>query len=569
MAAPSRLSAVLNRPPLWGPLALVRIVRRRLAAEWNGAPPHLFALSRPRATAFATAPRDFRPAQLETGRALLRGDFVFGDEAMGVGIGGDPWDRYSPSRRFAIDLHRADWLRHLTAIGVPGVHEGLRLMLQWREVFGRWNAFSWSSEILERRVFNIACALGALNGLANEIEAQDLAEVLGRQGRHLAGLSEPAGRRAERAAVVAIAGTALAGKAGEALVKRGLAALVRALPDTVLADGGHASRSPEAGMELLLDLLTLDDALVQRGMESLPEVGRAVDRLTAGLRFLTLADGRLACFQGGEASNAARVRAARAHDDDEGAEPAARLPHSGFHKLSGGGVEVIVDTGAPATGAVSTSACAQPLAMEIVCGRDRLVTNTGWSERAPAFQAQRLTAAGSTASLGHGSAGRPLSGFLADGLGARLTGGARDLRARREQAAAGQWLEASHDGYAAAFGLAHERRLFLDIEAGELRGEDSFNPLAGARGRLVAYAVHFHLDPDASATLARDNKSVLLRGASERGWWLRNDAAEVRIEPSVHFRDGRPRHSTQVILSGHIHADKGGRVRWKLAAAEG
>jgi uncharacterized heparinase superfamily protein len=316
-------------------------------------------------------------------------------------------------------------------------------------------------------------------------------------------------------------------------------------------------------------LLSLDDALVQRGLAASPEVGRAIDRLTAAMRFLTLADGRLACFQGAEAADAATVRAARAHDDADAAEPGARLPHTGYHRLSSAGMEVVIDTGAPAAGVFSTAACAQPLAVEIVCGRDRLVTNSGWSPRAPAAQAHRLTEAGSTASLGKNSAGQPLRGFMARELGARLVRGACDVRVRREEAASGVWLAASHDGYVREFGLIHERRLFLDPATHELRGEDRFDPQPGAHALLVPYAVRFHLDPDATAVVARDHRSVLLRGRSDKGWWLRNDALDVRVEPSIHYVDGRPRPSSQVVLAGHLHADRGGRVRWKLSAVEG
>lgn len=569
MALPPRLTALLNRPPWLDLLAAGHAARRRITAEWNGAPPHLLALAWPRPAGFAAAPRDFRPAHPETGRAVIRGGFAFGDEALNVGIGGDPWDRSSPSRRFAVDLHQAGWLRHLTAAGEPGAREALRLILQWGRVFGHWNAFSWAGEVLERRVFNIACSLGALLEIADDTEAYDLAELLARQARHLAGLHEPAHRQAERGAVAALAGAALAGRTGEGLLRRGLAQLDKALPLTVLADGGHASRSPEAAMELLLDLLSLDDALVQRGVERSAEHSRAIDRLTAALRFFTLADGRLACFQGGEEGDAARVRAARAHDDAEDAAPVLRLPHTGYHKLCGGGLEVVVDTGAPAAGGFSLAACAQPLALEILCGRDRLITNTGWSARSPSAQAQRLADAGSTASLGKQSPGHPLAGFAGRELGPRLLGGAREIRVRREEAAAGQWLEASHDGYLASLGLIHERRLFLDPKASELRGEDRFNPAPGARAQLIPYAVRFHLDPDATAVVARDHRSVLLRGPSEKGWWLRNDALDVRVEPSIHYRNGRQRPSHVVVLSGHLHADKGGRVRWKLTAAEG
>jgi uncharacterized heparinase superfamily protein len=563
-----RLPAALNRPPWLGLLAAGHAARRRVVAEWNGMPLHLMAIAWPRPTGFAAAPRDFRPARPELGRALLRGAFELAGEAVDVGVGGDPWDRACPSRRFALALHRASWLRNLVACGEPGAREALRLTLAWQEVFGGWNGFSWSPEALERRVFNLACAAGPMLETASDADTLALAKILARQARHLAGLSEPADRRAERTAVAAVAGAALDGPAGEGLLRRALPRLERALPETVLADGGHVSRSPEAGMELLFDLLTLDDALVQRGAPPPAELSRAVDRLTAGLRFFTLADGRLACFQGGEACDAARVRAARAHDDPDGAHAPVRLPHSGYQKLAGGGVEVAVDVGPPAQGPFAVGACAQPLALEVVCGRDRLITNSGWSPRAEAAQALRLTDAASTVSFGRSSAGRPLSGFAARELGPRLVGGAANVTVRREEAPGGLWLEASHDGFAAELGLVHERRLYLDVAAGELRGEDRFTPQPGAQARLIPYTLHFHLDPDAAAVVARDHRSVLLRGPSEKGWWLRNDALDVRVEPAVHLQGGRQRPAQQVVLTGHLHADKGGKVRWKLTAAE-
>ena len=56
--------------------------------------------------------------------------------------------------------------------------------------------------------------------------------------------------------------------------------LTGALRVQVLPDGGLKSRSPQAALELLLDLLTLDDALLQLGREAPQEVSRAIDRLT-------------------------------------------------------------------------------------------------------------------------------------------------------------------------------------------------------------------------------------------------------------------------------------------------
>jgi uncharacterized heparinase superfamily protein len=229
----------------------------------------------------------------------------------------------------------------------------------------------------------------------------------------------------------------------------------------------------------------------------------------------------------------------------------------------------MIDVGRPAPEPWSVSACAQPGAVEVVCGADRLITNSGWSLRAPGAQAQRLTDAGSTAALGHESAGEPLGGWAGHMLGPRLVGGPAKLRVQRAASDSGQWLVFSHDGFERALGLICERRIWLSQAGDELRGEDRFLPATPElNARVIPYVVHFHLAPEAQAVIARDNQSVLIRGDSDRGWWLRNDAGEVRIEPSAHFRDGRQMASSQIMLMGHVRCDKGGRVRWKLTPVQ-
>jgi uncharacterized heparinase superfamily protein len=80
--------------------------------------------------------------------------------------------------------------------------------------------------------------------------------------------------------------------------------------------------------------------------------------------------------------------------------------------------------------------------------------------------------------------------------------------------------------------------------------------------------VRFHLHPDVQAQIARDKKSVLLKPeGDDRGWWLRNDAVEVVLEPSLHYRLGQPRRSQQIVLRGQARIAEGARLRWKLSAA--
>jgi uncharacterized heparinase superfamily protein len=567
MAGPS---TGLRGTGLWAP-ALAGWLGRQAAHEWFATPFGAAQIAGPKVTGFAAAPRDLRPADETIGRDLLDGAFVLGGESLQVGPGGDPWNRPSPSRRFAVLLHRMDWLGDLLSTGEPGAREALRLCLEWRRVFGRWNGFAWGPEVLDRRAFNLACAARVMAAHASDFETQTLADSLARQARHLLRLGDKPPRAAERRAAAAIAGAALNGQAGERLMAQACTQLEADLEVAVLADGGHATRSPQAAMELLFDLLTLDDALIQRGRPPMEGLSRAIDRLTAGLRFFTLNDGRLAALQGGESSEPRRIAAARAHDDaPPEARPAPReAPYAGYQRMTGRGLDIIADAAPPASGAWSTGALGQPMAIEVVCGRDRLISGSGWSEIAAGPQALRLASGGSTVAIGSGVVGEPLSGFSARVLGARLVGGVAKVTVARRESEAGVWLDMAHDGWLARYGLTHERRLFLDRVHDELRGEDRFVPGEAAKANTVPIAVHFHLHPDVRASLARDQRSVLLKGASNIGWWLRNDAGEVSLEPSVHFHGGRAQRTTQVVLRGRLRADRGGRVRWKLAMAEG
>lgn len=545
-----------------------KVAARQLAAEVFGAPGYGWTLAHPRAEGFTAAPRDFRPADAEAGRTVLAGRFMLAGAMLDGGPLGDPFNRPSPTRPFAVQLHRFAWLPHLMTAGERAPREALRLILLWRQTFGRWSPFAWNSETLPRRVFNLACAARRLSAVAAEEDRAQLADLLARQARHLLRLPDDRAWAAEHAAAAAVAGAALSGAAGAGILRRALRRLRRALPRAVLADGGHVSRSPEAGLELLLDLLTLDDALLQLGHEAPPELGRAIDRLTAGLRTLTLADGRLARFQGGEASTAARVDAARAHDET-GAEAAAeRLPNAGYERLTGQLLQVTVDAAAPARGPWAVSACAQPLALEIVCGRDRIITNSGWSDRAPELQGFRLTPAGSTLSLGEASVMQPLAGALARILGPRLQGAPPTVRCERRESDGAVLLELSHDGWVRTTGLVHHRRLYLDQRLDELRAEERLAPEGPPPGPLaVPWIVRFHLEPGATASLARDHKSVLVRGGAGRGWWFRSDAPDVALEPSVCFEHGLTRRSLQIVLRGSARTDVETRIRWKLSPA--
>lgn len=568
-----RGSGIESRPLLAYPAAALILLRRRIGSEFSATGLYRWRLSGPEPLGVAVAPRDYRPPETEGARQILLGRLTLAGETMEMGQGGDPWDTASPSRRFAVELHRFAWLPGLLALShdrYPEAEaEALRLSLDWLRLFSDPAGFSWSAEVIERRVFNLACGVLRLLPIASDLEQRRLLSSLAVQARRLIALETDKLRQAERLAATALAGVVLTGKAGQALLAKALPRLGAALREAVLPDGGHRSRSPEQTMELLFDLLTLDDALHQRGAPANPDVSRAIDRLSGAVRFFTLGDGRLGAFQGGESSTPARVRAATAHES-EATRPLEHAPHSGYHRLLSRDIIVLVDAAKTASGPWSLAACAHPLAMEVTCGPDRLIVNTAWRPDSSAPQALRLGPGGSTATVGEASPGEPLKGFLAGVFGPRLVDAARQVEGRRNENDEGVWLELHHDGWTHRFGVTHERRIYLDRRTDELRGEDAFSPVVDGQDRkaLSPFAVRFHLAPEVKVSMARDKRSVLLRGPSDRGWWFRNDAEDVALEPSFHYENGLGRRTLQIVLKGRIGLNGRARVRWKLTPVD-
>ena len=569
MRTPIRTTEATTGPDLW-PAVIGRLLTRQMWIELYGLPGYGLTLKGRAAQGFAATPRDFRPVDAAAGKATLGGKFVLAGASLEAPAPEDPWNRPSPTRAFAAELHAFAWLPSLMLEGERGAREAVRLTLGWAKVFARWSPFAWDPALLARRTFNLACAARRMGQVATEAERLRLADVLGRQARQL--LRPPGGvaGKAERLIAAALAGCVLAGPPGAGLRRRALRALPSALDRTVGDDGGHASRSPEAGLELLLDLLSLEDALAQLSEPAPDAMRTAIQRLTAAVRFHTLPDGRLVTLQGGGPSNAARVAAALAHDEADGADQPVGMV-GGVARVHSPLLTVAADVAAPTRGAWSAAACAQPMALEIVCGRDRLVTGCGWTPRAADRQGLRLGPGHSTLTLGETSTGAPLGGWKGELLGQRLVGRPLHLDVDRRDGEGAVWLEAEHDGWVHDFGLLHQRRLYLDQRLDELRAEERLHPAPGQKDvvRAIAapYAVRFQLEPGVQASLARDRRSILLRGHSGRGWWFRTDGPDVAIEPSVHIDEGLTRRSLQIVVRGSARTDSETKIRWKLSPA--
>lgn len=366
------------------------------------------------------------------------------------------------------------------------------------------------------------------------------------------------------------------------LLERGLDLLDVELTLQVLPDGGHISRSPQACVVALSQLLTLDTLLAERGLEGSRELSRAIDRLAAMVAFFQRSGGELAPFHGGgELTSASLKTLLRASPG----EPKAfgYGPHVGFQRMEANGTTAIIDTGEAPPRPFDTRAHLAPLALDLSTQEGPMITSCGFNDEQPQNWARpiRAAAAHSTLILDGRSPGRLLTtAWKRQTVGEAVERVAGPVKATRKEQESGIWLESYHEGYMGDYGLSHRRRLFMPREGHDIRGEDSlFSPMGSVpiRRDQVPFAIRFHMHPKVQASLSQDKSSALLVVDGKAGWRFRTDGGEVALEDSVYLGIGSaPIKTQQLVIYGAAFCDSDGesrsnRVRWsfrKLKPAE-
>ena len=251
-------------------------------------------------------------------------------------------------------------------------------------------------------------------------------------------------------------------------------------------------------------------------------------------------------------------------------------PHTGYQRIALGDTIIMVDTGETPALPYNANIHLSPLAFELSTNAGRLIVNCGWSEEQPRSwrEVMRDTAAHSTLVLN----GRSAGAYVTDGLAAKVFENAiaepiTSVNASRMEQDSGVWLEMSHNGYLKTDGLSHRRRLYVQSDGNDIRGEDSILVPIGKvplSRDTVQFDIRFHLHPTVRATLAQDLHSALLIQPGKVGWRFRTDGGPMRIEESIYLGTGhRPVKTEQIVISGQAFADgdgetKSNRVRWSI-----
>jgi uncharacterized heparinase superfamily protein len=509
-------------------------------------------------------PRDHVEGDRVRGDAMLAGRFIAGDEM--VALAEFDFAVLGAFGPLAEGMQGFSWLRDLAAAAgrergakVAEALTGRWLVAHGTRVDDAWRPALWGERIL----FWTAYAPYILSSRDPGYRSAVL-NTLARGARHLDSSADKATPGLDRiTAWAGVVTAALVLQGGLPRIARAEAGLMRALATAQFEDGGLMSRSPHQQL-LLVDRLGLLRAAYFAAKQELPEgLENSAAAALAALHGVTMGDGALSSWQGGNPGDPARLSALI-----EGcglrARPLRQARGWGYQRLSALGTILVMDAAPPPPARMNPTGGASTLAIEISDGAQRLVVNCGGPDPLPSalpadlIQALRTTAAHSTLTLGDSNS----TAVLNDGA---LGKGVDDVTIDRNEDNDSSRLVASHDGYVRGFGLSHERSVLLGNDGKEVRGQDKLIPKGRKKLRSDApFAIRFHLAPGIEAVPTADGMGAILRSPSAPPWNFRCRGAMLGIEESLTVNaHGQPVPTIQLVIVGETSAI-GTTVAWQF-----
>ena len=512
----------------------------------------------------AAVPRDHVAGDRSRGDALLAGRFTVGSET--VSLTNAEFADIGADGPLAEALQGFSWLRDLAAAASRenGARLAEALAGRWLLAHGTRADDAWRPDLWgERILFWTAYAPYILSSRDAGYRSA-LLNTLARGARHLDANADRAPPGLKR--ITAWAGVVAAGllvQGGVTRVARGEAGLARALATAQFEDGGLTSRSPTEQM-LLVDRLGLLRSAYFAAKQTLPDgIQAAAAAALAALHGVTMGDGALSSWQGGNPGDAARLTALI-----EGcglrARPLRAARGWGYQRMSALGTILVLDAAPPPPPRMTANGAASTLAFELSDGPQRLIVNCGGPGPFPSqlseplIEALRSTAAHSTMTLDETNS----TAILADGS---LGRGVADVTVDRSEDNDSSRIEATHDGYVRRFGLIHKRSLMLGNDGKELRGADQLLPKGRRKVReFVPFAVRFHLARNVEPTLTADGMGAILRSRGTPPWNFRCRGAMLTTEESIVVDgSGAPQNTMQLVIVGEM-SGIGGEVGWQF-----
>jgi uncharacterized heparinase superfamily protein len=478
---------ILSRTKVYTKLSwlLLRSVVRSGTARMNGYRPLASPFLPNKNDRLVIAPQDLRTADATYASEIYSGRFAFAGKVV-ICDGRSVFEMTAPSPEWASELLGFGWLRHLRAAESGIARANARALVdEWINLQGSWHPVGWRTDVLARRIISWLSQAPLLLQDTDARFYRRFIRSLLRQVRHLRHTAADAHRGAARLqAAIALCYAALCIAGQGRHIRSATAWLTSELGRQILPDGGHISRDPGVIIDVLIELLPLRQAYASRNITPPPALLNAIDRMMPMLRFFRHSEGTFAHFNGMRTTPIELLMTLLAYDDSRGA-PLSNAPYSAYQRLEAGGAVLIMDTGCAPPPETSLDAHAGCLAFEFSSPQQSLiVVNCGMpaAARDDWRALARATAAHSTvtfndASSAHFAKASPFRRLLG---GLPMVGGPTRVTVGRDDEFDSITVRATHDGYAARYGVLHERTITLAADGTRFEGEDLFSAADGS-----------------------------------------------------------------------------------------
>jgi uncharacterized heparinase superfamily protein len=467
---------------------------------------------------------EFRPTDHETVLEMMQGRYLLSSKLVDT-HGNSPFAMEVEHEDWWDDLETFAWLRHFRDARSDEERRFARsLTLDWVSREGNFKRATWAPIVTARRVLNWLRHYNILiEGATLEQQAginRSLATQIASLKLRASLVTDPV-----EALLIAIAltGVALCRDRSGAEIASRVRKVQHLIEEQIDEDGLHRSRSAKVQLQLLVELITVTQALRRDHEDFSNELNDVTESMHRALDAVSLGTGEPAYFNGTGQMQHDLVVAVQAQS---AARARATGLAGGYGRLIAGRSIVVADSGEVAAPEYSLQGHASSMAFEFSHGRDLLVCNCGPAP--PGYEHDRALfrqgVAHSCPTVNAISAGViPATGPFAG----RLLPIGRKPEIEAQPAEAGLTIRCH--SYADRFGITLERHLTLLAEGKTLVGQDKVVP---RRHRTSgALAIRFHLALQTEVQVADD--LVRLRLASGAVWTFLWESAEMRIEDSV------------------------------------
>ena len=122
-------------------------------------------------------------------------------------------------------------------------------------------------------------------------------------------------------------------------------------------------------------------------------------------------------------------------------------------------------------------------------------------------------------------------------------------------------LNGTHNGYLKNYKKICKRKLIINKIKNLINGEDSIIS-SNANSKKTIYHIRFHLMPDSSVTITKNERSVIIK-TKKNFIWIFKANEKISIENSIYVQNDVAKETKQIVISG-ITSKLKDIIKWSL-----